>query len=65
MLLTVILRQSAVLFIVADTPGHEEYTRNMAVGASFCRSGGYSCRCKPGCADTDQTPYQNLFPDGN
>lgn len=22
-------------FIVADTPGHEEYTRNMAVGASF------------------------------
>ena len=24
-----------VAFIVADTPGHEEYTRNMAVGASF------------------------------
>ena len=22
-------------FIVADTPGHEEYTRNMAVGSSF------------------------------
>ena len=22
-------------FIVADTPGHEQYTRNMAVGASF------------------------------
>ena len=22
-------------FIVADTPGHEEYTRNMAVGASY------------------------------
>ena len=22
-------------FIAADTPGHEEYTRNMAVGASF------------------------------
>lgn len=22
-------------FIVADTPGHEEYTRNMAVGAAF------------------------------
>ena len=22
-------------FLVADTPGHEEYTRNMAVGASF------------------------------
>lgn len=26
---------SARSFIVADTPGHEEYTRNMAVGASF------------------------------
>ena len=25
-------------FIVADTPGHEEYTRNMAVGASFAES---------------------------
>ena len=25
-------------FIVADTPGHEEYTRNMAVGASFAPS---------------------------
>lgn len=24
-------------FIVADTPGHEEYTRNMAVGASFSK----------------------------
>ncbi|MCI8454247.1 MAG: adenylyl-sulfate kinase [Lachnospiraceae bacterium] len=24
-------------FIVADTPGHEEYTRNMAVGASFAK----------------------------
>ena len=22
-------------FILADTPGHEQYTRNMAVGASF------------------------------
>ncbi|MCD7981412.1 MAG: GTP-binding protein [Clostridiales bacterium] len=24
-------------FIAADTPGHEEYTRNMAVGASFAK----------------------------
>ncbi|MBQ7678669.1 MAG: adenylyl-sulfate kinase [Butyrivibrio sp.] len=24
-------------FIVADTPGHEEYTRNMAVGASYAQ----------------------------
>ena len=29
-------------FIVADTPGHEEYTRNMAVGASFADLVGYS-----------------------
>lgn len=28
---------SARSFIVADTPGHEEYTRNMAVGASFAQ----------------------------
>lgn len=27
-------------FIVADTPGHEEYTRNMAVGASFADLAG-------------------------
>jgi bifunctional enzyme CysN/CysC len=26
-------------FIVADTPGHEQYTRNMAVGASFADLG--------------------------
>src|SRR6059036_4290610 len=24
-------------FIIADTPGHEEYTRNMATGASMCQ----------------------------
>jgi sulfate adenylyltransferase subunit 1 (EFTu-like GTPase family) len=25
-------------FIVADTPGHEQYTRNMATGASQCEA---------------------------
>ncbi|EQD49934.1 adenylyltransferase subunit 1, partial [mine drainage metagenome] len=25
-------------FIVADTPGHEQYTRNMATGASNCQA---------------------------
>ena len=25
-------------FIIADTPGHEQYTRNMATGASTCCS---------------------------
>src|SRR5204862_4530931 len=24
-------------FIIADTPGHEQYTRNMATGASNCQ----------------------------
>ncbi|HCV33763.1 MAG TPA: sulfate adenylyltransferase subunit CysN, partial [Acidimicrobiaceae bacterium] len=24
-------------FIVADTPGHEQYTRNMVTGASTCQ----------------------------
>jgi bifunctional enzyme CysN/CysC len=28
------LRHAAARFIVADTPGHEQYTRNMATGAS-------------------------------
>ncbi|MDE4953524.1 GTP-binding protein, partial [Francisella tularensis subsp. holarctica] len=23
-------------FIIADSPGHEQYTRNMATGASIC-----------------------------
>ena len=27
-------------FILADTPGHQQYTRNMVTGASHCRSGG-------------------------
>ena len=34
-------------FIVADTPGHEQYTRNMATGASTCRAGGHPDRRPP------------------
>ena len=41
-------------FIVADTPGHEEYTRNMAVGASFAQRFG-----------TDQKTCKNLCINGN
>ena len=52
-------------FIVADTPGHEEYTRNMAVGASFCTACNHPCRCKTGCSGTDKTPQPYLCPDGN
>ena len=28
-------------FIVADTPGHEQFTRNMATGASNCGACGH------------------------
>ena len=31
-------RTAARAFIVADTPGHEQYTRNMATGASSCEA---------------------------
>ncbi len=34
MLRIVIFPRSIRSFIVADTPGHEQYTRNMATGAS-------------------------------
>ena len=47
-------------FIVADTPGHEEYTRNMAVGASFADN-----RCIPRSISTDKTPRKNLRLNGN
>lgn len=35
-------------FIVADTPGHEEYTRNMAVGASFADLSVILVDCRKG-----------------
>jgi translation elongation factor EF-Tu-like GTPase len=28
-------------FIIADTPGHEQYTRNMVTGCFHCKSGDY------------------------
>lgn len=43
-------------FIIADTPGHEQYTRNMATGASTCdlRPGDHSHRRPPRRANPDQ-----------
>jgi len=35
-------------FIIADTPGHEQYTRNMATGACHCGRGGGADRCDKG-----------------
>ena len=51
-------------FIVADTPGHEEYTRNMAVGASFAQLAIILVDAKQ-CSGTDKTPQPYLCPDGN
>ena len=45
---TAISRRHGAKFIVADTPGHEQYTRNMATGASRCRPRGHPGRCPQG-----------------
>ena len=34
-------------FIIADTPGHEQYTRNMATGASHGQPSNHPDRCSP------------------
>ena len=39
-------------FIVADTPGHEQYTRNMVTGASDSTC-SYSYRCPKRCFNPD------------
>lgn len=46
-------------FIVADTPGHEEYTRNMAVGASFADLAVILRRIS-GCTCADKKTRKNL-----
>jgi sulfate adenylyltransferase subunit 1 (EFTu-like GTPase family) len=43
-------------FIVADTPGHEQYTRNMVTGAIDRRPGRDPDRCAQGRADADPPP---------
>ena len=40
-------------FIVADTPGHEQYTRNMVTGASTAELRGAAGRRAQGRADPD------------
>ena len=52
-------------FIVADTPGHEEYTRNMAVGASFADLAVILIDAKQGGTGADQKTCQNLCINGN
>ncbi len=40
-------------FILADTPGHQQYTRNMVTGASTAGSGDPAGRCAQGPAGAD------------
>ena len=47
-------------FIVADTPGHEEYTRNMAVGASFADLAVILIDATAGRACSNKTSCKNL-----
>ncbi len=52
-------------FIVADCPGHEQYTRNMAVGASFADLAIILVDASKRCTGADQTSCQNMRIDGN
>ncbi len=45
-----LFRHAERRFIVADTPGHEQYTRNMATGASTARLAVVAGRCAQGSA---------------
>ena len=44
-------------FIIADTPGHEQYTRNMITGGSTANLGNYSGRRPYGSHYPDTPPY--------
>ena len=48
-------------FIVADTPGHEQYTRNMATGASNCDLAIILTGCAKGHSLADPAPYLYLL----
>lgn len=44
-------------FIIADTPGHEQYTRNMITGGSTANLAYHSCRCPYRCHYTDASSF--------
>lgn len=44
-------------FIIADTPGHEQYTRNMITGWLYGQSGNYLGRRPYGCDYPDPSSY--------
>ena len=52
-------------FIVADTPGHEEYTRKHGCRSILCRFSSHLNRCIPRSISTDKTPRKNLRLNGN
>ncbi len=47
-------------FIIADTPGHEQYTRNMATGGVHLRPGDPADRCAQGGARPDPPSQLHL-----
>ena len=49
-------------FIIADTPGHIQYTRNMVTGASTADSGRHPDRCPKRHPDPVQTAWLHCFP---
>ncbi len=62
----VILRQNAAPFTRADTPVDEEYTRNMAVGASFADLAVHSGKKMQVREFLTQTRrHTRICPDGN
>ncbi|MGQ7789556.1 sulfate adenylyltransferase subunit CysN [Shigella flexneri] len=48
---TAISLPRSVKFIIADTPGHEQYTRNMATGASTCELAILLIDARKACSD--------------
>ena len=52
-------------FIIADTPGHEQFTRNMATGASTANLALILVDASKGSVDTNQTPRVSRFLVGN
>ena len=55
----VIFPQQKRKFIIADTPGHEQYTRNMATGASTCDLAVILIDARPRRSDPD--PRRHSF----
>ena len=58
-------RRRARRFIVADTPGHEQYTRNMATGRLHRRCWRDPRRCAQGRADPNPSPHAHCRDDGH